>query len=143
MQSASALLKDGTVYLQSYSETMSGVWIAEGPVYTASVNEPELLARSVRDALGGSRRGVPHPGSADWRAIQAPMLRAVGAQTWRALAKGSKAVGLECERGVVTFTPAKNYELEGGSKLTEQALKIDISAEDIGMTLLTAFKHST
>lgn len=143
MKSASALFKGGTVFIQSYAETTSGVWIAFGPVYKCPSADVEQLTRDIRSALAASTRGVPHPGGGDWKAIQQPMLDALGAKNWAALAKGAKAVGLECEDGIVTMTPSQDYEDDGGSSSDERAIKSSIDAENLGRMLVSVFDLSS
>ena len=144
MKLASALLKRGNVYIQSYSETMMGLWIGDGPVYVAGANEPTQIARHLRDALTYSRRGIPHPAQTQWKAVQAPMLKATGARSWGAMAKGSKGVGLECDDDmIVTMTPSANYENYGGTVLYEGVIKTELSADDIGEKLIAAFNASS
>jgi hypothetical protein len=139
MKRASALLKNGKILLQGYSETTSGVWIANGPVYVADVDQSDEIRRNILDALRQSIRGVPHPGPSEWKAIQAPMLEAAGTRTWAALAKGSKAIGLECDGDIVTMVPSSNYENDGGSEISDRALKSELSAGNIGDQLVEAF----
>jgi len=142
MKRATALLKNGNVYIQSYSET-TGLWIADGPVYVAAIGAPAQIGRYVRDALAHSRRGVPRPAQSEWKALQAPMLKATGARSWGAMAKGSKAVGLECDDdSIVTITPSANYE-KGGSSLYERVLKSELRADDLGEKLIAAFNASS
>jgi hypothetical protein len=52
---------------------------------------------------------------AAWKAIQAPMLKAVGAKTWAALADGATAVGLECINDITAIIPSANYAANGGT----------------------------
>ena len=139
MRRASALLKNGKILIQGYSETTSGVWIARGPVYVASVEQLDRLGQNIFDALHQSSQGVPHPGPTEWKAIQAPMLEAAGAKTWAALAKSSKAVGLECQDEVVTITPSSNYENDGGEELSDRAIRFNLKTADIGERLIEAF----
>jgi hypothetical protein len=67
------------------------------------------------------------------------MLKATGARSWGAMAKGSKGVGLECDDDmIVTMTPAANYENYGGTALEEGIIKTDLSDDHIGEKLLAA-----
>jgi hypothetical protein len=134
MRQATALLKKGKVYIQSYSKTTGGAWIAQAPVHVASVDEVVQIGQYVREALMHSRQGIPHPKqSEEWKAIQAPMLEATGARSWGAMVKGSKVVGLECDNGTrVTMTPAENYEIH-----------TELSADDIGEKLIAAFNAAS
>lgn len=145
MKRATALLKSGNVYIQSYSETTTtGLWIADGPVYVAAIDAPAQIARYVRDALAHSRRGIPRPAQTEWKAIQAPMLKATGTRTWAAMARGSRGVGVKCDDdSIVTITPSANYENKGGTDLDERALKSELWADDIGEKLIAAFNASS
>ena len=69
-------------YIQSYSETTPGLWIAHGPVYVAAIGAQAQIGRYLRDALAHLRRGIPRPAQSEWRAVQAPMLKATGARSW-------------------------------------------------------------
>ena len=139
MKRASALLKNGRVLLQGYSQTTSGVWIAHGPVHVAEIGQASEIGRNILQALNQSTHGVPHPSQTEWKAVQAPMPKAGGAKTWAGLAKGSKAVGLTCEGELVIMMPSSGYENNGGATLLERALKSELSAEDIGERLVEAF----
>jgi hypothetical protein len=143
MKRASALLKSGNVYIQSYSETTSGIWVADGPVYVSSVGAPAQIGQHTRDALSHSMRGIRRSVQAEWKAIQAPMLKALGAKTWAALAKGAKAVGLESTDDMVTIIPSANYEINGGTELSEQTVRSELWADDIGEKILAAFDVSS
>ena len=102
MKRASALLKNGKVLLQGYSQTTSGVWIARGPVYVANVVQTSEIGRNILHALNESTRGVPHPKQTEWKAVQAPMLQAAGAKPWAALKSEFSAKNLG-ERLVEAF----------------------------------------
>lgn len=143
MKSASAVLKDGQVFIQAYAETTAGVWIAFGPVFICDLKKANEMASNVRAALALSTHGVPHPGRDDWQQIQKPMLDAVGAKSWTLLAKRAKAVGLECEGEIVRMTPSSGYQNEGGSDLPEQAITSGVDAEDLGQNLIKAFDISS
>jgi hypothetical protein len=144
MKRASALLKNCNVYIQSYSETTSGVWIADGPVHIAGVDAPAQIGKHIRDALSNSTRGIRRSSvQAEWKAIQAPMLKAIGATTWIALAKGARAVALQCINDMVTIIPSANYEINGGTELRGQAVTSELQADDIGDKILGAFSASS
>ena len=141
MRRATALLKKGKVYIQSYSKTTGGVWIAQAPVHVAGVDEVVQIEQYVREALMHSRQGIRHPEqSQEWKAIQAPMLEATGARSWGAMAKGTKVVSLACDNETrVTMTPAQNYGSEGGADCSEGRIHTELSADDIGEKLIAAF----
>jgi len=143
MKLATAILKLERVYTQGYAETTSGVWIARGPVYIALLSSINEIGDNIRASLTHSVRGVSHPSKDDWKAIQRPMLEAVGVKSWSALAKGAKAVGIECDDGVVTLTPSCNYEKQGGLDLPDQVIRVPILANELGAKLGAAFDLSS
>ena len=143
MKVASALLKNGTVFVQAYSETTAGVWIAAGPVHISDINQMGALGQAVRDALELSTRGVPHPSRDEWRGIQQPMLDAVGAKNWPTLAKGARAVGIECDNDLLTMTPSRDYQNDGGTDLPERSIVVPMAVSAIGLNLKKAFDLSS
>jgi hypothetical protein len=134
MKRATALLKNGNVYIQSYSgTTTTGLWIADGPVYDAAIGAPAQIGRYVRDALAHSRRGIPVRRNQSGRRfrLRCSRLRVPGhGEPWL---RDQKHVGLKCDDdSIVTITPSANYENEGGSDLHERALKLELRADDVG-----------
>lgn len=140
MKRASALLRKGKILIQGYSQTTAGIWVGMGPVYIIDETQADELGVKVLEALNQSTEGVRHPVQTEWKAIQAPMLEAAGVKTWATLAKGAKAVGLEYEEGQVTMVPSTNYESNGGEPLSERAIKCGFVAEELGYSLLKAFR---
>jgi hypothetical protein len=143
MKSASALLKKGIIFLQAYSETEEGLSIAYGPVFRAAAENEEEIADCVRNALEHSIQGVPHPTREGWKEVQRPMLEAVGAKSWVALAKGAKSIGIELVSGTVTLLPSADYGNEGGHDLPDQAIAIDLESGELGRMVINAFKVSS
>ena len=143
MKVASAILKLERVYIQGYAKTTLGVWIGHGPVYVSTLSSLAEMAVNIRRALEGSVQGIAHPNRTEWKGVQQPMLKAVGATTWSGLAKGTKAVGIECDSGVVTLTPSLNYAKQGGMDVPEHAIRVSISADDLGARLAEAFSLSS
>lgn len=143
MKIASALLKGGKVYTQGYAKTTSGVWIATGPVYVSSPSSEDRIAFDIRASLEHSVQDVPHPSREEWKDVQRPMLEAVGAKSWAALAKGAKAVGIECEDGIVKLSPSSDYGNEGGEDLPDQAITVPLDSDELGAKLVEAFDLSS
>jgi hypothetical protein len=75
-----------------------------------------------------------------WKVIQAPLLKAVGVNTWSALANGARAVGLEC---VSTIVPSANYAISGGIELRDQTVRSKLQADDIGDKVRAPLKASS
>ena len=143
MKIASALLKGGKIYIQGYAQTTSGVWIATGPVYVSGLSQVDEAASLIRASLEHSVQGVPHPSREDWKKVQRPMLDALGAKNWAALAKGAKAVGIECEHGIVKLSPSFDYGNEGGEDRPDQAITVLLDADALGTKLVEAFDLSS
>ena len=115
MKRAVALLRKGKVFIDWYSKTTAGVWVGSGPVFVVVETDFQMLTTRIREALNASTEGTRHPSQDEWKAIQAPMLNAAGVKSWKTLAKGSKAVGLECEGTLVKMVPSASYEQNGGN----------------------------
>ncbi len=143
MKTASALLKDGKIFIQAYAETTAGMWIAFGPVFTCGAEQVDEIATNMKAALNLSTRGVSQPGRDDWKQIQKPMLDAAGAKSWAVLAKRGKAVGIECEGGIIKMTPSSDYQNDGGADLPEQAITSPFDAGNLGQCLIKAFEVSS
>ncbi|WP_188055747.1 MULTISPECIES: hypothetical protein [unclassified Sphingosinithalassobacter] len=140
MKSACALLKNGKVYTQAFAGTDNVVWISYGPVFVSDYGDIEAMTEHLRAALEVSTQGVPYPKRDEWPLVQKPMLDAVGAKDWRALARGAKAVGIDLEDGVVTLSPSANYEDEGGSDRSEKNIRVEFDSSALGRRLLDAFE---
>ena len=143
MKTASALLKNGKIYIQAYAETTAGVWIAFGPVHVCRVDELEKLRSSILEALAHSTRGVLHPSQQGWKDVQRPMLEAVDAKNWASLAKGARAVSLECEDEIVRLIPSLDYHRDGGASLEDKAISLPLEDKGVSASLIRAFELST
>ncbi|WP_316668956.1 hypothetical protein [Ralstonia psammae] len=139
MKTAYALLRKGKYFVQSYSRTTTGIWIASGPVHVVEEGSADELGIKLRDALNGSLEGISHPSQAGWKAVQAPMLAAAGVKTWTTLAKGSKSVGIELVGDVVKFIPSSDYANRGGKSHPEQAVESRFDSNNLGQSLIQAF----
>ncbi len=122
------------------------MWIGWGPVYVVDardVNSSQFideLSGKIRVTLDNSVHGVPHPSQTEWKAVQAPMLEAVGVKSWNTLAKGAKSVGLEREDTLVKMEPAANYEKQGGTSLPDKTVECDLNSSELGSALMKAFE---
>lgn len=143
MKTASALLIEEKVYVQAYSQTTTGIWIAFGPVFSCEIDNVEELTRIVRAAFEFSRSGVPQPRKEDWKNIQRPILDAVGAKNWASLAKNARAVGLECEECIIKMIPSYEYKNDGGYPLNDKAISCKVNDFKIGDNLVKAFEISS
>jgi hypothetical protein len=143
MKRAVALLRKGKVLIDWYSKTTAGVWVGSGPVFVVDEADFQMLTARVRDALNASTEGIRHPSQDEWKAIQAPMLNAAGVKSWKTLAKGSKAVGLECQGTLVKMVPSANYENQGGTSLHDKTVECDLNSPELGSALMRAFEASS
>jgi len=139
MKRASAILRKGKIFIQGYSLTTAGIWVALGTVHVIDETQTDELGEKILEALNQSSEGVRHPTQTEWKAIQAPMLEAVGVKTWATLAKGAKAVGIKYEKDLVTMEPSSKYENNGGISLPEKSIQCKFVAEELGCSLLEAF----
>ena len=140
MKSATAICKNGKVFLQGYAETTTGIWVANGPVFVSDRLDSDGARVSILSALAYSLHDVPHPLQSEWKSVQAPMLKAVGAKSWKALSRNALAVGIEEVGNTITFTPNADYEDYGGRDLTELAVTTTLEDANLGDALLRAFE---
>ncbi|MBB2980294.1 hypothetical protein [Paraburkholderia tropica] len=140
MKAAYAILRNGKIFLQSYSKATTGLWIATGPVHVVGGDCEAELSERIRGVLAGSEVDVPHPSQSEWKLIQAPMLQAVGVKSWATLGKGAKSVGLECESELVRMVPTSDYWNKGGRALKDQTIECELSSAELGHKLVTAFE---
>lgn len=143
MKVATALLRSGKVYTQSYAQTTAGVWIAWGPIFVSPLSAVEETAANIRASLDRSIRGVPHPNQDEWKEVQRPMLEAIGLKSWTNLAKGAKSVGIESDHAMITLTPSRDYAKQGGEELPDRAIKVPLSGENLGAIIIEAFNRSS
>jgi hypothetical protein len=143
MKRAVALLRKGNVFIDWYSKTTAGVWVGSGPVFVVVETDFQMLTARIREALNASTEGIRHPSQDEWNAIQAPMLNAAGVKSWKTLAKGSRAVGLECEGTLVKIVSSRSYEHKGGEPLPEKTIECDLNSPDLGSALMKAFDASS
>jgi hypothetical protein len=71
------------------------------------------------------------------------MLEAVGVQSWATLAKGAKSVGIESDHTMITLTPSQDYAKQGGEDLPDQAIRVPLTAEDLGANIIESFDRSS
>jgi len=140
MKNGSAYLRKGKIFIQAFSLSSVGVWIAHGIVFTnESCDNPANIGANVLAALEGSVENIPHPLQSEWKSVQAPLLDAAGVKSWATFAKSSDAVGFELLDGKINFKPVEDYEDEGGVATGKD---LTCSMEDlavVGGTLLEAF----
>lgn len=138
-KSAVAILRRGRVYVQRYMKTTAGLSIAHGPVRASASSDPFAVGDDLRAVLMPPDFTLPHPAQHEWRNVQQPMLDAAGVRSWKALAQGSLALGIECTGDVVSLIPSAHYENEGGRSQPNRTVQVEIASSDLGEKMLAAF----
>jgi len=67
------------------------------------------------------------------------MLDAAGVRSWKALAKGSLAVGIERDGDFLSLIPSADYETDGGRSLPDRTVRAEFNSPDLGEKMLAAF----
>jgi hypothetical protein len=136
---ATAFLRAGIVLIQAYLPTTAGVLIASGPVHSVRQGEIELQGDAVRKAISLPYAVLPHPAQRDWKAVSLPMLEAAGVKTWKALAKGSRVVGISVEETIIRLEPMAQYDRDGGRASPGLIAGLGLSNLALGTALAEAF----
>jgi hypothetical protein len=139
-KNAAAFLRRGKVFVQAYLPTTSGVLIGSGLVYIALTAEEDAAHEALRAALSLPYQILRHPQQNEWKSLQQPMLQAVGAKSWKLLAKGALFVDVSLSEDTVKFTPTAHYEQDGGSALNDMVIEINRESPKLGRALLDAFE---
>jgi hypothetical protein len=140
MKLATVFLRKDKIYVQGYAETVTKLWVANGPVYVVNfADSPSEIGAKLNAALLNSVVNLPHPSQDQWKEIQAPMLEAVGVKSWATLAKGTKAVGIEEEGDIISLTPSSEYSKNGGKNLLDKIIRCKKNDENLGSSLLQTF----
>jgi hypothetical protein len=138
---ASAYLRENRIFIQADSRTTAGLWIATGPVASASHDDPQEISRLLIACLDASKDGVPHP--KEWAGFLKPFLSAVGVRSWKAFVKGAKHVRVSLDTWVVTFKPYRNDGAKDGfTPMSDKARSVPQASADLGRELLAAFAEA-
>lgn len=145
-QNASLILKGSVFILQPMMRAVSGVLTGGEPVKRLELPVPPAeLASAIRETLGHSRSGVPHPDPSTAFERTAPLLKAAKVRSWSALARGARLIEIAENAGAIVFTPTEN---RGGRKgfLHLPALNVTVSKpvndEDLGEAAIRALELS-
>jgi hypothetical protein len=133
---ASVFLREGRIFVQASDRTpqrTAGYWVAAGPVTTLTATaEPAVVGQAVLDALARSRVEVPAPErGAD---LEAPLRRAAGVRSRRALMTGTLACVVDRADGVLRIDPLAN----GGTTGEERGYRPLPDAETAAVKLSAA-----
>jgi hypothetical protein len=144
MKSAGAYKRDKKIYLNPSSKTTTGIWIGTSPRITFDEAEPpSIKGKYVREVLGHSKEGVPHP--TDWENRMQSFLKEVGAKSWSTFAKTALSCTIDLEGDQLTFLPYRNSGPQDNYAfvpIKDRKLKIsfDASDEELGLLLEKAFE---
>lgn len=139
MKMATAFKIKNKIFIQSLSRTTAGIWVLLGTVYVFEDTEEEQAKYSVLSALGNSNYDAPHPDQDGWQSILKPMLGATGQKSWKNLINKSKAVSIIAEGNSVKLTPSAVGNDFGRADLPDQALVANLTDNNLGEILISAF----
>lgn len=123
------------------SETTAGVWILDLPAVVGST-ELDGLGRQLIEALGASRRQIPHP--TKWSGMFEPVMHAAGVRSYSTFMKSARCVGASWSEVGVELTPYRNLgSKEGFEHITSMTKLVPTSTdEQLGAALLSAFENA-
>jgi hypothetical protein len=120
------------------SETTAGVWILDSPAVVGST-DLDALGRQLIEALGHSRRQIPHP--TVWSGLFDPVLHAAGVRSYSTFMKSALCVGVSWSEVGVQLTPYRNLGSRDGfdHMASKTTLVSNYTDEQLGAALLSAF----
>jgi hypothetical protein len=149
---ATIWLREDRIFVQANDRTMmrtAGFWVSVGPVETLDVTtDPARVGRAVLDALARSRVEVPVPPRGT--DLQAPLRKAAGVRSRRALLTGARACAVVREGGELHIEPPENGSSTGedrGHHQSPEATPIPLgaapTADSLGRAVLAALAKTT
>src|SRR5258708_2533748 len=115
MRSAGVYLNPDALILHALGQVPAGFLISIPPVLRLPASaEPDLLGRTLRDALAAYQPNFPQP--ADWNRHRADFLKAAGVRSWRKLEGLSRSCWIQQADHEITFTPLRNGGSHGAKK---------------------------
>ncbi|HET7457102.1 MAG TPA: hypothetical protein VFJ74_05545 [Gemmatimonadaceae bacterium] len=137
---ASVFMREGKIFVQCSDRTpmrTAGFWVGSGPVATLSATaEPALVGQAVLDALARSRVEVPAPErGAD---LEAPLRRAAGVRSRRALMAGTRCCVVDREGGVLRIDPVANGGTKGEARGYRPLPDAETAAVELNAAAATA-----
>lgn len=138
---AVAYKRGSRVVICPESETTAGVWIVDSPVVVGSTDMDDL-GRQLIEALGASRRQVPHP--TVWSGLFDPVLRAAGVRSYATFMKSALGVGVSLSEADVQLTPFRNLgSKEGFDHIAAKTAALSNYTDgQLGAALLSAFENA-
>ena len=145
MRGADIYERKGAIFLCSSSRTTAGVGIISAPYFRVSSMEPAELGGLIRECLGASINGAPHPKS--FSNLFSPILELAGVQTYSSFVKSAKYIMVsfnESAKGEgVLFSPTRNAGVDEGFLPLKDRLHADSDSDhDLGATALVALNSA-
>lgn len=113
MKAATIYERKGKLYVHSSSKTTAGVWVINPPVLAVEKEATGEIGRAIRECLGASREGVPHPKS--FTNLFDPVLDLAGVKSFGTFVKSAKCVEVETSGdAAVTLIPTRNEGVDDG-----------------------------
>ncbi len=142
MKAATIYERSGKVFIHSSSKTSAGVRVLGTPVLSAEKDNPKDIGQAVRECLGSSHVGVPHPKS--FANLFEPVLKLAGVKSFNTFMKSAKSVGVEMEDGVVTLIPTRNAgPKDGFFPLPNRSQLVLGSDDELGLAAVAALSVAT
>lgn len=91
---AGIIVWKGKAYLPCFAQYESGIMVQVEPVYTVELEVSELLS-AIDKVLSQRQQLLPDPTEEEWKRRKDPILAAIGAKSWRELAKKGYSYGIE------------------------------------------------
>jgi hypothetical protein len=143
MKFAGAYKREKKIYLSPSSKTTTGIWIGTSPrIIFDETEPPPIKGKYIREVLGHSKEGVPHP--TNWETRMHGFLKEVGAKSWSKFAKTALSCTIELEGDQLAFLPHRNSgpgENYNFVPIRDRKMTIpfDASDEELGLLLEKAF----
>jgi hypothetical protein len=143
MKRATVYLRKARFFVHASSRTTAGVWVLAEPCLSLDEScDNQQLGEAIRDALGGSRSGVPHPRS--WTGLVDPLLKQAGVKSWSTFSRTALCVEVEEEEGTVSAIPTMDLGIDAGFEaVPSRSISVDASAaSEIGSSVRQLLKPS-
>lgn len=141
-RAATVYWRAGQCYLHSESMTTDGLWVAHAPFLTVGEEDVVRLGCAIQECLSASGEPVNRPRSIE--ELLQPMLQLAGFKSYVRFAKSSKCVAVTTsDNNSVTLSPTRNGgSLDGFQQLSQKALTVSNTAEELGMAAVEALAQS-
>jgi hypothetical protein len=142
MKAATLYERGNEIIVHSSSETTAGVWVLSAPVLKVEKDDTVGIGRAIRECLGSSSRGVPHPKT--FSGLFDPVLALAGVRFFGDFMKSSKCVQAEMHDGMVTLIPTRNEGPHEGFVPLPSRCELTLgSDEKFGLAAITTLSVAT